>query len=68
MGVDVVHALSCDSAIFQGQAHRSSASNAAWRWRGDVVGIAGGAVTHDFGQNRGPARFGMGQGFKDQNP
>ena len=52
----------------QGHLHGSGAAVAVGRGTGDVVAVAGKAVADDFGEDLGPAAFGMFQLFEDDDP
>src|SRR5690242_3482372 len=64
--VDVVDLLGVELGVFQRLAHGTRGLRVVRRRLGDVVGVAGGGVAGDLGQDARAALFGARERFEDQ--
>ena len=67
MGVDVADGFRPDAGIGERALHDAVGAVAAFGWLGDVIGVAGHSVPHNFGQDAGAAAPGELQLLQDQD-
>ena len=67
MGVDVADLLRLDASIAEGRAHDAVSAIAIFGGLGDVIGVGGHAVAHDFSNDGGVAALGVLERFEDED-